>query len=169
MVISKRNYINEITPLQNLPGLSIYLEGPEVFIKRDDLTHGLAEGGNKVRKLDYVVADAMLNDCDTLITCGAVQSNHCRLTLAAAVQEGLECHLVLEERMEGSYSPQATGNNLLYELLGAKDIKVVPGGTDMMAEMEKKKRELEKQGKKPYIIPGGASMKSVLWDTWIVV
>lgn len=153
----KRNYINGTTPIQKLSGLSEYLQGPEVFIKRDDLTHGLTEGGNKVRKLEYVIADALKNGCDTLITCGAVQSNHCRLTLAAAVREGLKCQLVLEERVMASYFPQASGNNLLYNLLGAENIRVVPGGSDMMAEMERDKQELEQQGRKPYIIPGGAS------------
>ena len=68
---------------------------------------------------------------------GAVQSNHCRLTLAWAVHEGLDCHLVLEERVKGSYNPEASGNNFLYQLLGVKSITVVPGGSPMMEEMEK--------------------------------
>jgi D-cysteine desulfhydrase len=92
-----------------------------------------------------------------VITCGAVQSNHCRITLAAARKEGLECHLVIEERVPGSYSPTASGNNFLYHLMGADSIRVVPAKSDMIAEMEKTADELRRAGKKPYIIPGGAS------------
>jgi len=125
-------------------------------MKRDDLL-GLAAGGNKTRKLEFVVADALAQGADTLITCGAVQSNHCRLTLAAAVKEGLKCRLVLEERVPGSYNPRAGGNNLLYHLMGVEEIRVVPGGSDMMAEMQKVADELAAEGRKAYVIPGGAS------------
>jgi D-cysteine desulfhydrase len=125
-------------------------------MKRDDLL-GLAGGGNKTRKLEFVVADALQKGSDTLITCGAVQSNHCRLTLAAAVKEGLECHLVLEERVAGSYNPKASGNNFLFHLMGVAGIKVVPGGSDMMAAMQDVADKLRTEGKKPYIIQGGAS------------
>ena len=76
--------------------------GPNIYMKRDDLL-GLAGGGNKTRKLEFLVADALIAGADTLITCGAVQSNHCRLMLAAAVKEGLKCRFVLEERLPGSY------------------------------------------------------------------
>jgi len=125
-------------------------------MKRDDLL-GPAAGGNKTRKLEFVVADALAQGADTLITCGAVQSNHCRLTLAAAVKEGLKCRLVLEERVPGSYNPRAGGNNLLYHLMGVEEIRVVPGGSDMMAEMQKVADELAAEGRKAYVIPGGAS------------
>ena len=97
--------------------------GPNVYIKRDDLL-GLTAGGNKTRKLEFLVADALAKGADTLITCGAVQSNHCRLTLAAAVKEGLKCRLVLEERVPGSYNPDASGNNFLFRLLGVEKIEV---------------------------------------------
>jgi len=132
--------------------------GTEVnlFVKRDDLLPGAA-GGNKTRKLDFCIADALEKGADTLITCGAVQSNHCRLTASWSAKEGLECHLVLEERIEGSYEEQGSGNNFLFELLGVKSIRVVAGGSDMMAEMEKTAAELQTADKKPYIIPGGAS------------
>lgn len=96
---------------------------------------------------------------DSIITCGAVQSNHCRLTLAWAVKEGLDCHLILEERVKGSYKPEASGNNFLFQLLGVKSISVVPGGSDMMGEMQKLAETLRAEGKKPYVIPGGASNK----------
>jgi D-cysteine desulfhydrase len=125
-------------------------------MKRDDLL-GLAGGGNKTRKLEFVVADALQKGSDTLITCGAIQSNHCRLTLAAAVKEGLECHLVLEERVADSYNPKASGNNFLFHLMGVASIKVVPGGSDMMAAMQDVADKLRTEGKKPYIIQGGAS------------
>jgi D-cysteine desulfhydrase len=125
-------------------------------MKRDDLL-GLAGGGNKTRKLEFVVADALSKGADTLVTCGAVQSNHCRLTLAAAVKEGLRCRLVLEERVAGSYNPEASGNNFLYKLLGVERIKVVPGGSDMMAEMQTVADEVDAMGRHAYVIPGGAS------------
>ena len=103
------------------------------------------------------MADALEKGADTLITCGAVQSNHCRLTLAAAVKEGLKCRLVLEERVAGSYNPEASGNNFLYRLLDVEKITVVPGGSDMMAEMQKVAEELSAAGRKGYVIPGGGS------------
>src|SRR5438309_10944550 len=98
------------TPIHRLARLTEELAGPEIWIKRDDLT-GLAGGGNKTRKLEFLVADALAQGCDTLVTVGAVQSNHCRLTLAAAVKEGLKCRLVLEQRVPGSYDPKASGTN----------------------------------------------------------
>ena len=125
-------------------------------MKRDDLL-GLAGGGNKTRKLEFLVADALAQGADTLITCGAVQSNHCRLTLAAAVKEGLKCRLVLEERVAGSYDPEAGGNNFLFKLLGVEKLKVVPGGTDMMKEMQQVADEVASEGRKAYVIPGGGS------------
>src|SRR5690606_22463591 len=124
--------------------------------KRDDLL-GLTSGGNKTRKLEFLMADALDKGADTVITCGAVQSNHCRLTLSAAVKEGLKCVLVLEERVPNSYHPNASGNNFLFKLLGVDDIKVVPAGSDMMLEMDKVARALEEEGRKPYVIPGGGS------------
>ncbi len=153
----RRGYVKQPTPIEFLPNFSKALGGKvKVYIKRDDLLPGCA-GGNKTRKLDFSIADALAKGADTIITCGAVQSNHCRLTLAWSVHEGLDCHLVLEERVPGSYDPEASGNNLLYHLLGVKSITVVPGGSPMMEEMEKVAARLRKEGRKPYIIPGGAS------------
>jgi D-cysteine desulfhydrase len=103
------------------------------------------------------VADALAQGADTLITCGAVQSNHCRLTLAAAVKEGLKCRLVLEERVPNSYKPDASGNNFLFRLLGVENIKVVPGGSDMMKEMSMVADQVAAAGRKAYVIPGGGS------------
>lgn len=152
----RRRYTQGHTPLEAAPRLTERLGGPTIYMKRDDLL-GLAAGGNKTRKLEFVVADALAQGADTLITCGAIQSNHCRLTLAAAVKEGLKCHLVLEERVAGTYNPNASGNNLLYHLMGVEGIKVVPGGTDMTQAMQAVADTLAGQGRKAYIIPGGAS------------
>ena len=98
----RRRYTEGPTPLEAAPRFSAAVGGPNIFIKRDDLL-GLAAGGNKTRKLEFLVADALAQGADTLVTCGAVQSNHARLTLAAAAKEGLKCRLVLEERVPGSY------------------------------------------------------------------
>ena len=153
----RRGYVKDPTPIEFLPRFTKALNaGINVYIKRDDLLPGTG-GGNKTRKLDFSIADALKMGADTVITCGAVQSNHCRLTLAWAVHEGLDCHLVLEERVKDSYSPEASGNNFLFQLLGVKSITVVPGGSNMMGEMEKVAEKLRSEGKKPYIIPGGAS------------
>ncbi len=152
----RRRYTEGQTPLEFLPRLTAALGGPRIFIKRDDLL-GLTSGGNKTRKLEFLVADALAQGADTLVTCGAVQSNHCRLTLAAAVKEGLKCQLVLEERVPGSYKADASGNNFLFGLLGVEAVKVVAGGSDMMKEMQAVADGLAAQGRKPYIIPGGGS------------
>lgn len=153
----RRGYVKEATPIEFLPNFSKALGNKvNVYIKRDDLLPGTA-GGNKTRKLDFCIADALAKGSDTIITCGAVQSNHCRLTLSWAVKEGLDCYLVLEERVKNSYSPQASGNNFLFQLLGVKGITVVPGGSNMMGEMEKVAEKLKTEGRKPYIVPGGAS------------
>ena len=152
----RRRYTEGRTPIEYLGNLSKLLAGPSIYIKRDDML-GLAGGGNKTRKLEFLMAEALSEGADTVITCGAVQSNHCRLTLAAAVKEGLKCHLVLEERVAKSYHEEANGNNYLFHLLGVEGIRVVPGGSNMMAEMEKTAEELRKKGRRPYIIPGGGS------------
>ena len=152
----RRHYTAGQTPLEFLPRFSKALGGPDIYIKRDDLL-GLTSGGNKTRKLEFLVADALAQGADTLITCGAVQSNHCRLTLAAAVKEGLKCRLVLEERVPGSYNPDASGNNFLFRLLGVEKIAVVPAGSDMLGAMQKVADDLTRNGRKGYIIPGGGS------------
>lgn len=152
----RRRYTLNPTPIEKLTHLSRHLGGPDVFIKRDDLT-GLSGGGNKTRKLEFLVADALAQGADTLVTVGAVQSNHCRLTLAAAVREGLKCRLVLEERVPGSYDAAASGNNFLFNLLGVERIKVVPAGTDLALAMQELASDLPPQGRKAYLIPGGGS------------
>ena len=153
---SRRRYTEGRTPIEKLSRLSEELAGPTIYMKRDDLL-GLAGGGNKTRKLEFLVAEALDQGADTLITCGAVQSNHCRLTLAAAVKEGLKCRLVLEERVPGSYNPQSGGNNFLFRLMNVEKIEVVPGGSDIMSAMQAAADEVASEGRKAYVIPGGGS------------
>ena len=152
----RRRYTPGPTPLEKLEHLTRHLGGPEIWIKRDDLT-GLTGGGNKTRKLEFLVAEALAQGADTLITVGAVQSNHCRLTLAAAVREGLRCRLVLEQRVAGSYDPNASGNNFLFDLLGVEAVTVVEGGADLNAAMQAIADELAAEGRRGYVIPGGGS------------
>src|SRR5689334_11123304 len=124
------------TPLEPLPRLTAALAtspsgGPDLWIKRDDCT-GLAGGGNKTRKLEYLLGDALANDADTLVTQGATQSNHVRQTAAAAARFGLACEIILEDRTGSNAADyRKNGNVLLDELLGAK-VRHVPGGTDVI-------------------------------------
>ncbi len=159
----RRRYTLTATPIEPLPRFSAALaascrggRGPEVWIKRDDLL-GLSPGGNKTRKLEFLVADALAQGADTLITCGAPQSNHCRITLAAAVKEGLKCRFVIEERVPDSYRDDASGNHFLFRLYGVEAITVVPAGADMAAAMQRLAEELRALGRKGYVIPGGGS------------
>ena len=103
------------------------------------------------------MADAIAKGARAVITTGAVQSNHCRLTAAAAAREGLECHLVLEERVANSYRRDGSGNNFLFHLLGVTSITVVPGGTDLAEAMERLRADLDGRGVAAYVIPGGGS------------
>ena len=126
----RRGYVTTPTPIEHCPNFSKALGADiDVYIKRDDMLPGTA-GGNKTRKLDFCIADALQKGCDTVITCGAVK---------------------------GSYNPEASGNNFLFQLLGVKSITVVPGGSNMMEAMEKVAAKLTAEGRKPYIVPGGAS------------
>jgi D-cysteine desulfhydrase len=159
----RRRYTSFVTPLEFLPNFSKALAatcpggvGPRVWIKRDDML-GLFPGGNKTRKLEFLVADALAQGADTLITCGAPQSNHCRITLSAAVKEGLQCRFVIEERVPNSYRTDASGNNFMFRLMGVEKMTVVPGGSDMGAAMKKVADDLAREGRKGYIIPGGGS------------
>lgn len=153
---ARRRYTPGATAIEPMPHLTKALGGAELYIKRDDQL-GLAAGGNKTRKLEFLVADALAQGADTLITVGAVQSNHCRLTLAAAVREGLKCRLVLEQRVANSYDKEASGNNFLFDLLGVEAVTVVDAGTDLHAAMEQVAADLAAEGRKGYMIPGGGS------------
>ncbi|NYT82089.1 D-cysteine desulfhydrase [Alcaligenaceae bacterium] len=145
------------TPLEFMPRLTAHLGGPNLYIKRDDCT-GLATGGNKTRKLEFLAAEALAQGADTLITQGAVQSNHARQTAAAAARLGLKCKILLEERVSDA-SPEydQSGNVLLDRLLGGDIVARYPAGTNMQAEMEKLADALRGDGHKPYVIPGGGS------------
>lgn len=137
------------TPVEELPRLGALL-GIRLFVKRDDLS-GLAGGGNKTRKLEFSVAEALERGCDSLITVGAVQSNHCRQTAAAAAAKGLGCTLVLR----GSEPASSSGNLLLDRLLGAR---VVFAGDRTREEVAAEIAEEErKAGRRPFSIPVGAS------------
>ena len=144
------------TPLEPMENLSRLLDGPNIWVKRDDCT-GLAGGGNKTRKLEFLMADAEQQGADTIITQGAVQSNHARQTAAIAAKLGYECYLLLENRT-GSDDPDflANGNVLLDDIYNAR-LSDFPAGTDMNQEMLSLSEELRAAGKKPYIIPGGGS------------
>jgi D-cysteine desulfhydrase len=152
---ARRRYTPYATPIEPLKGLGAALE-LDLWVKRDDML-GLAGGGNKTRKLEFLVADALAQGADTLITVGAPQSNHCRLTLAAAAREGLKCRLVIEERVPGSYAEAGLGNNLLFELLGAEAITVVPLGTNLDAAMAAEADKVAALGRKAVTIAGGGS------------
>ena len=144
------------TPLEPMVNLSRLLDGPNIWVKRDDCT-GLAGGGNKTRKLEFLMADAEQQGADTIITQGAVQSNHARQTAAIAAKLGYECYLLLENRT-GSDDPDflANGNVLLDDIYNAR-LSDFPAGTNMNQEMLSLAEELRAAGKKPYIIPGGGS------------
>ena len=159
----RRRYTQGFTPLEFLPNFTQALRAtcpddvsPNVWIKRDDML-GLTPGGNKTRKLEFLAADALAQGADTLITCGAPQSNHCRATLSAAIKEGMKCRFVIEERVPNSYKPDASGNNFLFRLLGVEAITVVPAGTNMLAAMQQVADEVARLGRKGYIVPGGGS------------
>ena len=145
------------TPLEPLERLSRHLGGRvRLWIKRDDCT-GLATGGNKTRKLEYLLADALAQGADTLITMGATQSNHARQTVAAAAKAGLACHLMLDSRAGvATDAYKHSGNMLLNGILGAQ-VHHFPAGTDMPAQMLDLAERLKAEGRKPYVIPGGGS------------
>ena len=138
------------TPVDELSRLSQALGGPRILVKRDDQT-GLATGGNKTRKLEFLVADALAQGADVLVTAGAAQSNHCRQTAAAAAKTGLGCMLVL-----GGNPPEVPGGNLLLDrLLGAE--LYWSGAHRKGEDLEDVAERLRREGRKPYIVPYGGS------------
>ncbi len=144
------------TALEPMERLSAELGGPELWIKRDDCT-GLSTGGNKTRKLEFLMAEAKEQGADMVMTQGATQSNHARQTAAFAARLGLDCHILLEDRT-GSNDPNynQNGNVFLDHLHGATTSKCA-GGLDMNAELEKVADEFRAKGRKVYAIPGGGS------------
>lgn len=142
------------TKIEKLDRLSKLLGGPDIYIKRDDYT-GTEISGNKVRKLEFSVKEALDMGCDYLITCGGIQSNHARATVAVAVKMGMEAGLVLR----GKEDSEIDGNLFMNKLLGADIRFITPEDyrNRRMEMMEELKKEMELQGFKPYIIPEGAS------------
>ena len=139
------------TPLLDLARLSTVLGGPRLLVKRDDLG-GFALGGNKVRKLEFFLADARAAGADVLITCGGVQSNHCRVAAAAAARAGMKCVLVLS----GAKPARFTGNLFLDQLFGA-ELVFVETRAERAARMEARAAEFRAKGLRPYVIPLGGS------------
>jgi D-cysteine desulfhydrase len=159
---ARRRYMQAATPIEPLRGLSRHLGGPDIWIKRDDLTP-LAGGGSKTRALEFLVADALAQHCDTLVTAGPLRSNHCRLTLAAAAREGLACRLILEQSSAASCDPAAGSDGFLYDLLGAEEVRIVAAATDLTGVMQGMTRDLARSDRKGYVIPrGGSSALGVL-------
>ena len=144
------------TPLEILPRLSEHLGGPEIWVKRDDCT-GLATGGNKTRKLEFSMGEALELGADTVITVGAVQSNHVRQTAAAACKLGLKCEVLLEHRVTNPTELYRSSGNVLLDRIFGANLREYDAGTDFDAEMENIARAISAEGGSPYIIPGGAS------------
>tara|TARA_R110002072_G_scaffold47077_1_gene130113 strand:+ start:8645 stop:9658 length:1014 start_codon:yes stop_codon:yes gene_type:complete len=144
------------TPLERLDRLTKELGGPEIWIKRDDCT-GISTGGNKTRKLEFLMAEAELQGAEIVITQGATQSNHARQTAAFAAKMGMQCHILLEDRTgSDNANYNNNGNVLLDHLHGATTAKR-PTGPDFNAEIEKLADQMRADGKNVYTIPGGGS------------
>jgi len=144
------------TPLEFMPRMSESLGGPRLWIKRDDCT-GLATGGNKTRKLEFLIADAIEKGADMVVTQGAVQSNHVRQTAAAACKFGLDCHALLERRVPDRADDYETTGNVLFDQMFGTSLEFRPAGLDMNAEAMAATEKLAAAGRKPYFIPGGGS------------
>jgi len=141
------------TPIEAVPRLSQWLEGPEIFFKRDDLT-GIAKTGNKVRKLEFLLAEAQQLGCEVLITCGGAQSNHARATAVAAAKVGMKCHLILRNAATGDLD----GNLFLDRLFNAEITFITPREYEQVEDLMGKLAEAyEAKGTKPYVIPEGGS------------
>ena len=144
------------TPLEHLPNLSRALGGPEIWIKRDDCT-GMSSGGNKTRKLEYLLAEAQAEGADIILTQGATQSNHARQTAACAAKLGMACHLLLENRTLKTAEEYTQGGNVFLDHLHGATVERHPANPDMNGEMLKVADRLKAAGRKPYAIPGGGS------------
>ena len=143
------------TPLEPMTRLSREL-GVEVWIKRDDCT-GLSTGGNKTRKLEFLMAEAIAQGADMVMTQGATQTNHGRQTAAAAARLGLGCHILLEDRTGYNHPNYNTNGNVLLDHLHGATTQKFTAGHDMPAEMERAAEKIRAEGRKVYVIPGGGS------------
>jgi L-cysteate sulfo-lyase len=144
------------TALEFMPNLTRHLGGPQLWIKRDDCT-GVATGGNKNRKLEYLMGEALAQGADHIVTQGAVQSNHVRQTAAVCAKLGLKCTAVLEHRVQTNDTAYLDSGNVLMDRLMGIEIEYRPGGTDMQAAIEEVGEKLRAEGETPYLIPGGGS------------
>ncbi len=143
------------TPLEPMPRLSKEL-GCEVWIKRDDCT-GVSTGGNKTRKLEFLMAEAEAQGADMVMTQGATQSNHARQTAAFAARQGVDCHILLEDRTGYNNANYNENGNVLLDHLHGATTEKFPGGHDMVAEMERAAEAARAEGRMVYVIPGGGS------------
>ncbi len=161
MDIPRLRFAHLPTPIEELPRLTAVLGGPRIFVKRDDQT-GLAFGGNKTRKLEFLVAEAQKQGAKMMISAGAIQSNHCRQTAAAAAKFGFECTLILT----GELPDQPSANLLLDELFGAKIVNVIDRA-DRDRVLKETFDKAMADGKKPYLVPyGGSSTTGALGYTF---
>ena len=144
------------TPLEHLPRLTAALGGPQLWIKRDDCT-GLSTGGNKTRKLEFLMAEAVEQGADMVMTQGATQSNHARQTAAFAARLGIACHILLEDRTGSKDANYLANGNVFLDHLHGATTENRPGGLDMNQEMEKVADSFRANGHKVYTIPGGGS------------
>ena len=149
------------TPIEKLPRLGAHLGGKvEIFAKREDCNSGLAFGGNKLRKLEYIIPDAIASNADTLVSIGGVQSNHTRMVAAVAAKIGMKCRLVQESWVPHEDAVyDRVGNILLSRLMGA-DVRLVDEGFDIgiRQSFEDALQDVKAKGGKPYAIPAGASV-----------
>jgi L-cysteate sulfo-lyase len=144
------------TPLEYMPRLSKHLGGPDIYVKRDDCT-GLASGGNKTRKLEFSMGEALALGADTIITVGAIQSNHVRQTAAAACKLGLACEVMLEHRVQQPSDTYSNSGNVFLDRIYGANLHEYPAGTDFDTVMAEIADEVSSRGGTPYYIPGGAS------------
>ena len=144
------------TPIEHLKNITKYLDGPNIFIKRDDCT-GLATGGNKTRKLEFLIPDAIKNKAELVVTIGAVQSNHARQTAAACTLMGLKCLIVLEQRIKDPPETYMKSGNVFLDKLFGAEVKVCPKNESIEEYSEKLIKDIKSKGTNVYFIPGGGS------------
>jgi D-cysteine desulfhydrase family pyridoxal phosphate-dependent enzyme len=149
--IPREHVANLPTPVESLPRLSRALGGPDILVKRDDLT-GIGLGGNKARKLEFLAGQARAEGAETLVTAGALQSNHCRQTAAVAARLGFKCALVLNGQ-----TPEYSSGNLLLDRLFGAEVVVIPDRKDRDHALQQKFDDLKAAGARPYLIPYGGS------------
>ena len=144
------------TPIEYLKNITTHLNGPKIYIKRDDCT-GLASGGNKTRKLEYLMPDAIKNQADLIVTVGAIQSNHARQTAAACAILGLKCLIILEQRLADAPNIYMTSGNVFLDKLFGAELILCPNEKDVKDYAEEIMTERKNQGANPYYIPVGGS------------